>query len=263
MKVLSRAIAGLLSITALAAATVTVLPPDRAAADDAAFSPDQKAAIEKIVKDYLVANPEVLLEVQNILETKMEKQQAEKAKAALAENAKDVFRRTESPVAGNLDGDITVTEFFDYNCGFCRRSFPDVTKLIAADGKVRVMFKEFPILSKGSEEAARVALAARLQGKYWEVHKALFENKGQNNGEAALHIAEKLGLDMAKLKADMTSAAVNDELKNVKDLATKLGINGTPHFLVGDKSIAGAPDTLLEQLTADIGDMRKAGCAYC
>lgn len=263
MKVLSRATAGLLSIAAVAAAALTALPPGRATADSAAFSPDQKAAIEKIVKDYLVANPEVLLEVQGILEAKMEKQQAEKAKAALAENSKDVFRRAESPVAGNADGDITVTEFFDYNCGFCKRSFPEVAKLISSDGKVRVMLKEFPILSKGSEEAARVALAARLQGKYWEVHKALLENRGQNNEETALHFAEKLGLDMAKLKADMTSPAVTDELKNSKELATKLGINGTPHFLVGDKTIAGAPDSLLEQLSANIAELRKVGCTYC
>lgn len=263
MKVLTRVSAGLLSMAALAAAAVTVFPVGRAAADTATFSPDQKTAIEKIVKDYLVANPEVLLEVQGILEAKMEKQQAEKAKAALSENARDIFRRTESPVAGNVDGDITVTEFFDYNCGFCRRSFPEVAKLIAGDGKVRVMLKEFPILSKGSEEAARVALAARLQGKYWEVHKALFENKGQNNEESALRIAEKLGLDMAKLKADMNSPAVTDELKNAKELANKLGINGTPHFLVGDKAIAGAPDGLLEQLSTDIAELRKTGCAYC
>jgi len=261
MTTLHRATAGLLSLAALAAVALNL--PGRARADEAAFSPDQKAAIEKIVKDYLVANPEVLIEVQNILEAKMEKAQAEKAKAALADNAKEIFRSRQSPFAGKADGDITVTEFFDYNCGYCKRSFPEVTKLISSDPKVRVVFKEMPILSKGSEEASRVALAAKLQGKYWEVHQALFENKGQNNEAVALKIAEKLGLDMTKLKADMTGPEVNAELKSARDLANKMGINGTPHFLVGDRSIAGAPDSLLSQLTTDIADMRAAGCSYC
>ena len=263
MPFFSRASGAVLSLTALAALAVGLSAGSKAETAANAFTPDQKQAIEKIVKDYLVANPEVMLEVQNILEAKMEKQQAEKAKAALAENAKDIYRRAESPVAGNADGDITVTEFFDYNCGYCKRSFPEVTKLITDDPKVRVVFKETPILSKGSEEASRVALAARLQGKYWEVHKALFESKGQANEGMALKIAEKLGLDMAKLKADMIGPEVKAELASAKELATKMGINGTPHFLVGDKSIAGAPDTLLTQLTGNIADLRKNGCSYC
>jgi len=261
MTVLSRATAGLLSLAALAA--VALNAPSGARADSATFSPEQKQAIEKIMKDYLVANPEVLLEVQSILETKMEKQAAEKTKAALADNAKEIYRSTGSPVAGKADGDITVTEFFDYNCGFCKRSFPEVAKLISTDPNLRVVFKEMPILSKGSEEASRVALAAKLQGKYWEVHQGLFDNKGQNNEATALRIAEKAGLDMARLKADMNGTEVNAELKSAKELAVRMGINGTPHFLVGDRSIAGAPDTLLSQLQSDIADMRKAGCSYC
>ena len=260
---LLRTSAAVLSLTAFAALDGGFGTATRAEPAAGAFTPEQKQAIEKIVKDYLVANPEVMLEVQSILEAKIEKQQAEKAKAALADNAKDIYRRTESPVAGNVDGDITVTEFFDYNCGFCKRSFPEVTRLISDDPKVRVVFKEFPILSKGSEEASRVALAARLQGKYWEVHKALFESKGQANEAVALKIAEKLGLEMAKLKADMNGPQVKAELASAKELAGKMGINGTPHFLVGDKSIAGAPDTLLTQLTGNIADLRKNGCSYC
>ena len=238
-----------------------LLSPVRAA--DEAISPTQKVAIEKIIKDYLLANPEVMLEVQNVLEAKMEKIQAEKTKAAMADNAKEIYRRADAPVAGNANGDITVTEFFDYNCGYCKKSFPDVAKLIAGDSKVRVVFKEFPILSKGSEEASKIALAARKQGKYWEVHGALLESKGQANEASALKISEKLGLDMTKLKADMESADVKAELASVKELATKMGINGTPHFLVGEKSIAGAPQDLLPMLTTQVGELRKTGCSYC
>jgi protein-disulfide isomerase len=235
----------------------------RVRAEDPSFSPDQKKAIEKIIKDYLIANPEVFLEVQTVLEAKMEKLQADKLKAALSENAKDIFRRADAPLAGNKDGDITVTEFFDYNCGYCKKSFGDVAKLIAGDSKVRVVFKEMPILSKGSEEASRVALAARMQGKYWEVHSGLLESKAPANEAAALKIAEKAGLDMAKLKKDMDGPEVKAELTLVKDLANKMGINGTPHFIVGDKSIPGAPQDLLAQLNGHIAELRKTGCSYC
>ncbi len=234
-----------------------------AMAQDAGFSADQKKGIEKIIKDYLVGNPEVLQEAMAAYEAKMEKAQAEKLKAALADNAKGLYRSPTAPVAGNKDGDITVTEFFDYNCGYCKKSFDDVAKLIQGDSKVRVVFQEFPILSKGSEEASKVALAAGMQGKYWEVHSGLLASKARADEASALKFAEKAGADMAKLKKDMESPEVKAELDRVKDLATKMGINGTPHFLVGDKSIAGAPGDLLPMLTTHIGELRKTGCSYC
>jgi protein-disulfide isomerase len=228
-----------------------------------AFSPDQKQAIEKIIKDYLIANPELMIEVQNALEAKMEKLQAEKLKTAVAEYAKDIYRRPTAPVAGNKDGDITVTEFFDYNCGYCKKSFTDVQALIKSDAKVRVVLKELPILSQDSMDAAKIALAAKLQGKYWEVHAGLLEAKGRATGAAALKIAEKLGLDVAKLKADAEGPEVKAEIDAARELASKMGINGTPHFLVGDRSIAGAPTDLKAMLAGHIADLRKTGCTYC
>jgi protein-disulfide isomerase len=233
------------------------------AADTRLFSPEQKRAIEEIVKDYLIANPEVFLEVQQSLEAKMEQIQAERIKAAIAQNARDIYHSADAPVAGNPKGDITVVEFFDYNCGYCKRGFPELAKLIDKDPKVRVVLKELPILSKGSEEAARVALAARLQGKYWDVHRALLESKGQANEAVALKIAEKLGLDMAKLKKDMDSPEIKAEIERVRELANKMGINGTPHFLVGDRGIAGAPEDLYEQLAKNVTELRQSGCAVC
>ena len=233
------------------------------AADTRLFSPEQKRAIEEIVKDYLIANPEVFLEVQQSLEAKMEQIQAERIKAAIAQNAHDIYHSADAPVAGNPKGDITVVEFFDYNCGYCKRGFPELAKLIDKDPKVRVVLKELPILSKGSEEAARVALAARLQGKYWDVHRALLESKGQANEAVALKIAEKLGLDMAKLKKDMDSPEIKAEIERVRELANKMGINGTPHFLVGDRGIAGAPEDLYEQLAKNVTELRQSGCAVC
>ena len=145
---------------------------------------------------------------------------------------------------------MTVIEFFDYNCGYCKKAFPEVAQLVEKDKQVKVIFKEFPILSKGSEEAARVALAAKMQGKYWEFHRAMLEAQGQANEAGALRVAEKLGLDMARLKKDMASAEVKKEIDDTRKLATKLGIQGTPHFLVGDRIIPGAPENLLEQMAS-------------
>jgi protein-disulfide isomerase len=198
------------------------------------FSAEQKRAIQGIVKDYLVTNPEVFLEIQTALEAKMAKDEAEKTKALVADNAKEIYRHPNAPVAGNPNGDITVVEFFDYNCGYCKRGFGDVAKLIETDKNVRVVFKEFPILRDESEQASKVALAARMQGKYWEVHRELIGSKGLVNEAVALKAAEKLGLDMVKLKADMGSPEVKAEIDRVKELARKMAINGTPHFLVGD-----------------------------
>lgn len=227
------------------------------------FNDEQKKAIGELVKDYLLKNPEVLIDVQTALDSKVEKEQAEKLKSFMAENGKDIYRGADSSLAGDPNGDITVVEFFDYNCGYCKRGLPEVQKLVAADKKVRVVFKELPILSKGSEEAAKVALAAKRQGKYWEFHQGMLGSKGQANEASAMKVAEGLGLDMTKLKADYAGAAVKDELDAMKALAKKMQINGTPHFLVGNKSIPGAPEDLHDQLEALVADFRKTGCSYC
>ncbi|MBN8912403.1 MAG: DsbA family protein [Rhizobiales bacterium] len=232
-------------------------------ANSTQFSADQRRAIEGIVKDYLVQNPEIFLEVQSALETKMAKDEAERTKKMVAEHAKEIYRAPNAPVAGNPDGDITVVEFFDYNCGYCKRGFGEVAKLIEQDKNVRVVFKEFPILRDESEQAARVALAARMQGKYWEVHRDLIQTKGLVNEALALKVAEAHGLDMAKLKADMAGPEVKAEIDRVKDLANKLGINGTPHFLVGNLAIGGAPENLFDVLEGHVAELRKTGCNYC
>lgn len=228
-----------------------------------AFTDAQKKALGEIVRDYLVKNPEVMIEIQGALDAKLEKEQSEKLAKYMADNAKRIYRNPESPVAGDPEGDITVVEFFDYNCGYCKRGLPEVQKLIDSDKKVRFVFKELPILSKGSEEAARAALAAKRQGKYWEFHQAMLEHKGQANQASALKIAEGLGLDVGQLKTDMESDAVKKELADMQALAREMGINGTPHFLVGSKSIPGAPEDLHDQLEALVTEYRKAGCSTC
>jgi protein-disulfide isomerase len=240
-------------------------PPQSAAppvAPTGSFSGLQKKEIENIIRDYLVSNPEVLVEAQNALEAKMDKVQSERMAVAIKDNAGELYRSAASPIV-NAKGDVPVIEFFDYNCGYCKKAFPEVAQLIDHDKKVRLILKEFPILAKGSEEASRVALAAKMQGKYWEFHRAMLENQGQANEASALRVAEKLGLDMARLKKDMSAPEVKKEIEATHALANKMGIQGTPHFIVGDKIIPGAPENLLELLNKHAAEVRKEGCKVC
>jgi protein-disulfide isomerase len=233
-----------------------------AAPSASSLSAPQRKEIESIIKEYLLNNPEVLLEAQNALEAKMEKIQGERMAVAIKENAAELFRPSGSPVI-NAKGDVPIIEFFDYNCGYCKKAFTEVAQLLDKDKKVRLILKEFPILSKGSEEASKAALAAKMQGKYWEFHRALLESQGQANEASALKIAEKVGLDVPRLKKDMASAEVKKEIDDTRALATKMGIQGTPHFIVGDRIIPGAPENLLELLNKHAGEVRKEGCKVC
>jgi protein-disulfide isomerase len=235
----------------------------KVAAAEGSLTQGQRQEVEAVIKDYLLKNPEVLMEAQNALEAKMDKIQAERTAMAIKQNAAEIFRPAASPVVGNAKGDVTVIEFFDYNCPYCKKAFTEVAQLVDKDKQVKLILKEFPILSKGSEEASKVALAAKLQGKYWEMHRALNETQGQTNEAAALRIAEKLGLDMTRLRKDMASPEVKREIDETRALAMKLGIQGTPHFLVGDRVIPGAPENLLEQIKKNVAEVRKEGCKIC
>jgi protein-disulfide isomerase len=249
--------------TAAAPAPAPAPAPVKTAAAEPAPAGLQRKDVEGIIKEYLLNNPDILLEMQNALEAKMDKLQAERTAAFVKGNASAIFKPAFSPVVGNAKGDVPVVEFFDYNCGYCKRAFGDVARLIDKDKQVRFILKELPILSKGSEEAARVALAAKMQGKYWEFHRAMLGSTGQANEASALRIAEKVGIDIARLKKDMASAEVRKEIEDTRALAQKLGIQGTPHFLVGDRIIPGAPENLLERMTALVAEVRKDGCKVC
>lgn len=247
----------------LAVGQSTPPPPASSAPSASAFTSEQRKELTAIIKEILVNNPEILLEAQNALEAKMDKIQAERMAVAIKEHAAELFRPTGSPIVGNVNGDVPVIEFFDYNCGYCKKAFTDLAKLVDKDKKVRVILKEFPILAKGSEEAAKVALAAKMQGKYWEFHRAMLQSQGQANEASALKVAEKLGLDMTKLKKDMASAEVKKEIDDTRELAQKMGIQGTPHFIVGDRIVPGAPENLAELLGKHVEDVRKDGCKVC
>jgi protein-disulfide isomerase len=219
-----------------------------------------QAHIEQVVRDYLTKNPEILVEMTNELDKRQQVEQDTKQQKAISENADAIFRSPNAFVAGNPDGDVTVVEFFDYNCGFCRHALPEVVKLINSDGKVRLVLKELPIFGAESEMAAKVALAANKQGKYFEIHQKLFTEPGKADKEKALRIAKDLGLDVAQLEKDMDDPSIKQALDESKQLADKLGLQGTPLYLIGDRVVSGAPDDLYDQLTQKVSEVRQNGC---
>ena len=225
-----------------------------------AVSQAQKKDLEQTIRNYLVQNPEVLVEMQTVFERRQADARQEARQTAITENATDLFRPGDGLIAGNPDGDVTVVEFFDYNCGYCRRAFKDLAKLIETDKNVRVVLKEFPIFGEPSEAAARAAIAAQKQGKYFEMHRALLETPGRASKEKALEIAEKLGLDTDQLQKDMEAAEVDQVIKQTAALAEKMGLEGTPFYLVGDKAIPGAPENLYDLFVENVAEIRKNGC---
>ena len=216
--------------------------------------------IEQIVRDYLTKNPEVLVEMTNELDKRQQAEETAKQKKTIGENADKIFRSPDAFVAGNPNGDVSVVEFFDYNCGYCRRALPDVVKLVNGDGKVRLVLKELPIFGDESEAAAKAALASIKQGKYFEMHQKLFSDPGKADKDKALRVAKELGLDIDKLQKDMDDPSVKQALEENKDLAQKLGLQGTPLYLIGDRVVPGAPDDLYDQLKKDVAEIRAKGC---
>jgi protein-disulfide isomerase len=228
------------------------------------FSDAQRAGIEKIIRDYLVQHPEVLQEAIAALEKKQAADEAAKHEAAVSENAQAIFNSPRQVVSGNPNGDVTFVEFFDYNCGYCKRAMADMFDLMKNDAKLKVVLKEFPVLGPGSIEAARVAVAVRMQDKsgkkYMEFHQKLLGGRGQADKARALAVAREVGLDVARLEKDMTSDEVKATLDESMRLAEKLGLNGTPSYVIGREIVVGAVglDALKEKVNA-----ARCGKASC
>jgi protein-disulfide isomerase len=191
----------------------------------------QKKQIESTIHDYLVSHPEVLLEASQALQAKQKNEAQYAAKSAIMKNSEQLFKLDDA-FSGNPKGDVTIVEFFDYQCGHCQRMRPILSELSAKNSKLRVIYKELPIFGKRSETASRAALAAAKQGKYAEMQTALFKIKKHLDDALVMSTAESVGLDMAKLKQDMQSKAITDELANNQALAGKLNLMGTPAFIL-------------------------------
>jgi protein-disulfide isomerase len=222
--------------------------------------------IEQITHDYLSKHPEILMEMSGELEkrrTALEQQQVVGEKAqTISENADALFRSATSYVAGNPNGDVSMVEFFDYNCGYCRHALPDVIKAVNDDGKVRLVLKELPIFGEDSMAASKLALAANKQGKYFEMHQKLFTEPGRADEQKALRIAQELGLDIDKLKKDAQEPEIKKTLDDTKTLARKIiGTPlSTPYYLIGDRTVDTVSDDFLDRLKASVADVRKNGC---
>lgn len=218
--------------------------PNKAFAQTETLTPAQRQAVEDAVGDYLRNNPEIVIEAINILRQREQAAETADARNVIAARGPELFNDTATPVAGNPDGDVTLVEFFDYRCGYCKRVFPTVKKLIKDDGNIRFVFKEFPILGPASVYAARAALASHGQGKYLEFHDALMASKGALTEDGVLRIADSVGLDRGKLLEDMNrnEAEYDRVFARNRDLAQALKINGTPAFVAGDVVVRGAAD---------------------
>jgi len=184
----------------------------------------------------------------------------ERQEHSVGQYAKQVFHAPSSFVAGNKDGDVNVVVFSDYNCPDCKKGAHKIAKLVANDPNVRLVLKELPVLGPDSESVARLALAAKKQGKYLELHDALFREPGRLTRNRALRIARGLGINRAKLEKDSDDRAISRAISENKRLARRLGIKGVPFYLVGDRVIPSDSPDLYVALTAGVADIRKNGC---
>ena len=206
----------------------------------AEFTSEQRQVIETIVRDYLTKHPEVMLDALQAAEDKIKSESRDKASAALVTRRHEVLDDPDTPIGGNPKGDVSLVEFFDYRCPYCKQVEPALEALLGQDKQLRFVYKEFPVLGPESVTAARAALASRKQGKYDAMHRALMNLKGQINEEAVLKVASSVGLDGERLKRDMAAPEIDRMLKANTNLAEALDIRGTPGFVIGDEIVPGA-----------------------
>lgn len=246
MRLLLRSAAAVLCLAAVAAA------PARAQT----FSASQRGEIERIIKDYLVAHPEVLQEAISELEKRQSAAELEKQVAGVKQNKEVLFNSTHQVTLGNPRGDVTMVEFFDYNCGYCKKAMGDMLTLLKTDPNLKVVLKEYPVLGPGSLEAAQVAVAVRMQDKtgkkYLDFHQRLLGSHGPADKARALAAAKEVGFDMARLEKDMGSDEVRETLKENMKVADAIGLNGTPSYIIGSDVVIGAQgyDALKEKVDA-------------
>ncbi|MGB0748143.1 MAG: DsbA family protein [Magnetospiraceae bacterium] len=219
------------------------------------LSDEQRAEVEKMIRDVLMENPEIIIEAVRQYEQKREIAENEQRQKALAGFAKLLEEENLGPTLGNPEGPVVLVEFSDYNCGYCKRAFPSVQKLIQENPDLRVVMMEFPILKESSLFAAQAALAADRQGKYEAFHTAMMELRGGFNERTVFRIAEDIGLDVEQLQSDMKHPSILKYLEVNKQLAQRLNVRGTPAFVVGNSFIPGAAD--YDTLQAHVDETRK------
>jgi protein-disulfide isomerase len=241
-------------VAILALLVAIALTPGAAEAQQAPISPEQRRAIEEVVRDYLLRNPSVLREAFDALERQERESQAQAQIETIRRNADRLFRTGEHAVLGNPNANVTIVEFFDYNCGFCKRALEDMQALTAEDPDLRFVLKELPILGPDSQKAHVVASAFHrlMPEKYAEFHRLLLGGSGRAGEASAIKVAVSLGADEAKLREEMKNPAITENFAKTYDLANKLSITGTPSYVVGNEVVFGAlgKDVLAEKIAA-------------
>jgi len=229
-----------------------------------AFSPDQKAEIESILKTLLLEKPEILRDAAAELDARDKLAEAKAREKVVGDPSGPLYNGTNQAVIGNPAGKITLIEFFDYNCGYCKRALNDLAKLMKDNGDLRVVLRDLPILSASSIEAAVVASAVSNQfkgAKFWEFHQKLLGARGQVGKAEALAAAKELGADMDRLAKDAAAASTMEGIENSEKVAKSLQITGTPSYVVGEDVVIGAVG--FDDLQAKIANTRKCGKAVC
>lgn len=252
----SRALFGVFCVLTLAAGPV--------GAQSASLTPEQKKAVVDLIRETLLKNPEIIQEALIELEARNQQVQSQAQRNAITAEQASLTANPKSPVAGNPQGDVTVVEFFDYNCGFCKRALDDMRILLKEDGKLKVVLKDFPVLGPESVEASRVAIAVKnqLQGdKYWDFHIKLMSTKGRINGAKALEVAKETGVNIDQVRKDMDSAETRKAIEDVVALGDRLSLTGTPAFVLADEVVFGAVGH--DVLKAKIAAVRKCGKTNC
>jgi protein-disulfide isomerase len=218
------------------------------------------SSLDPLIEKYLMSDPNILKRMSVALDTETKADAALKTKQMIAANADTLFHDPDDVVVGNPNGDVTLVEMFDYNCSYCRGALPDMVALLQTDKNLRVELKQFPILSAGSVDAARVAMQVGKSGKdYWAFHQALYTSRGEVDVETALKAAGALGLDPVTVRANLQSAWISAALQKSYDLAKTLNVTGTPTYIIGDQIIPGAVP--IDQLRQAIANVRACGSA--
>jgi protein-disulfide isomerase len=250
-------------VAALALLFGTIALPGRASAADSSSRPvpdsmpKDRADLDQAIHDYLLAHPDVVLDALKAAQQQADAQAVEQSRRMIATKQKELLDSPDDLVQGNPKGDVTLVEFFDYRCPYCKQIEPSLDALLKEDGKLRIVYKEFPILGEASVYATRVALAARKQGKYSEFHRAMMATKGDIGDETVLKVASSLGLDMNMIRADMTAPQIDKLIDTNYALADALNIQGTPAIIIGETLTPGAVD--LDTLRKDIAAARGGG----
>ncbi|MDP1753479.1 MAG: DsbA family protein [Reyranella sp.] len=227
-------------------------PPSRVAVPAVATDAGDKGVFGRKIRDYLVANPEVLVEAMQEFERRQDSQRDSVAQKAISQHKVELLSDPESPSSGNATGDVVIVDFNDYQCPYCKRAHQALKSVVSADGKVKVVYKDLPILGEPSRIAALAAMAAVKQGKHLALHNALMEFSGKLDRDRILEIAASVGLDVALLQKDMEDPKFKQLIERNMALAGALGVRGTPAFVIGDQFVPGAIDAdALKQLIAE------------